>query len=769
MKARELTPLVGSRFDPTYLPITTEEQKASGLRVVCLQFRKHSSIGLSSPSSSSATAAAATGLSSSYHPPKGHDGVLTQHERGGKGGSGDKEHMITSEKEPDVDPITLVLEDMKERSDEWGGIRSNNILWKCPSRLRREPLYLSRARARIAKLRSLGFSEPQIARGAGGGLTSSSIVSNTTIRRLNDVAYSTYRDSQGHSSRTGGGGRISPNLQRNVYKERYHGRGQRQYRSADSDLYSIFASQIFSSPGSGKYFQENVEEKEREKREKELVKERAKQEKKEKGKGKEKEKDVVIGGRRKDEKDWNLGSFNVGFWNWKKKKREKKERERLRMQWDRQQEVDFSLSNNNSTAASSIPTSSGVPSSSLSHLHSHIQGQRLFASSATSVGTGISANTVIGSSNPTASSMTITGGGSRGVGVHPIEDDDDDEHTESTQYRISEPAGAISTEEEEEEEEEADDGDVDVGVDDLEENVVESYPDTIPEHRPIVEDEEDGSELIKTSALNPSQENDGDPNFVFQIKINKHVETKLSYGTEKHTPNTVMFGGRSIIPSSLKTSLPVQFPPSPTMTKQISTDIINVERPDSGMNTGNRQASKSRDQIMTKRQNQRLIGQLHSSGEGEGPDHESEEESSSPVFAPPPHSRRRTKSLVPFPTNPTSNSSRGSYDSIGGAATESYDFDDDLESEDEFLKHTKRAGYRYGSYDTKRDEDRKRTVEQMEEGRERRTKGLKGMETKERMEKERMEKEREREIKKKEEEGEWVCLDIGNDYGRWFL
>ena len=102
-----------------------------------------------------------------------------------------------------------------------------------------------------------------------------------------------------------------------------------------------------------------------------------------------------------------------------------------------------------------------------------------------------------------------------------------------------------------------------------------------------------------------------------------------------------------------------------------------------------------------------------------------------------------------------SSSSRVSCDSIdvGGAATEDYDFDDDLESEDEFMGHTRRARYWYGSYDTKKDEDK-----------ERRIKNLREMEAKE---KEKTEKERE--TRKKEEEGEWVCLDIGNDYGRWSL
>lgn len=781
VKARESTPLVGSRFDPSYLPITPEEQKASGLRVVCLQFHKHSSIGLSPPSSSSAAAAAGPSPSSHGYEPKDHDGGAAQHERGGERESGvHEEQTIFTEKEPDVDPVALVLEDMKHRADEWGGIRSNNILWKCSSRLRSEPLYLSRARARLAKLRSLGFSEQQIARSNAGGLLNSSIIPDVTIRKLNDARYPARGDTLGHSSKIDSGGRRSPNYKLNVHKERYYEREQRQRRPTDSGLPSLLTSQIFTSPASAGPFQELIEareRREREKREKELLKKRAKQEEKEKGKGKGKEKGVAVGGRRKDDRDWNLGSLNVGFWNWKKK-RAKKEKERLRTQWDRQ-DTGLAFSNNNSSVVSSTPTSSGIPSSTVLHLHKNIHGQKLFASSATSVGTGNSANTVTGFSNPAASSATVISGRSHGIGIEmearPTEDHDDDGCIEFEQCHISEPDEEISTEEEEEEEEDDDEE----GLEN-DENAVESCPDATPEPRLLVktEDEEDKSELIAyashhstTSTQDPSHEDANNPgytvcshvyqesnmgkrapNLVLQVKIDKRVERKLSSRAEKYTPDTVISDDRSFVPSSSKASLLVRSPPSP---KRILIDT-NVQHADSGVSTESKEASKSQDQITTKRQNQRLIGQLHSSGEEEDPDRESDEEgSSSPVFAPPPRRRRRPLQAMSPATNTVSSSSRVSCDSIdvGGAATEDYDFDDDLESEDEFMGHTRRARYWYGSYDTKKDEDK-----------ERRIKNLREMEAKE---KEKTEKERE--TRKKEEEGEWVCLDIGNDYGRWSL
>ena len=792
VKARESTPLVGSRFDPSYLPITPEEQKASGLRVVCLQFHKHSSIGLSPHSSSSAAAAAGPSLLSHGYEPKDHDGGAAQHERGGERESGvHEEQTIFTENEPDVNPVALVLEDMKHRADEWGGIRSNNILWKCSSRLRSEPLYLIRARARIAKLRSLSFSGQQIAPSNAGGLLNSSIIPDATIRKLNDARYPIYGDILGHSSKTESGGRRSPNYKLNVHKERYYEREQRQHRLTDSGLPSLLTSQIFTSPASAEHFQELIEarkRREREKREKELLKKRAKQEKKEKGKGKGKEKGVIAGGRRKDDRDWNLGSLNVGFWNWKKKKRAKKEKERLRTQWDRQVEAGLAFSNNNSSVVSSIPASSGIPSSTVSHLHRNIHGQNLFASSATSVGTGNSANTVTGFSNPAASSTTVIGGGSHGIGVeleaHSIQDHDDDGHNESEQYHMSEPGGEIFTEEEEDEEEEDEDVDEEEDGDGLEnnENVVESYPDATTEPRRLVETEveEDRSELIgyashhtTTSTQDPSHEDanypgytvcshvyqgsnmeNRAPNLVLQVKIDKHVQRNMSGRMERYTAD---FNDRSIIPSSSKVSLPVRSPSSP---KRILIDT-NVQRADSDMSTESKKTSKSQDQITTKRQNQRLIGQLHSSGEEEDPERESDgEESSSPVFASPPTRRRRPLHTKSPATNTVSSSSRVSCDSIdGGAATEDYDFDDDLESEDEFMGHTRRAGYWYGSYETKKDEDKKK-VQQLEEE-ERRIKILREMEAKEKSE-----MEKERETRKKEEEGEWVCLDIGNDYGR---
>ena len=800
MKARESTPLVGSRFDPSYLPITPEEQKASGLRVVCLQFHKHSSIGLSPLSSSSAAAAAEPSPSSHGYEPKDQDGGAAQHERGGERESGvhEKQQTIFTEKEPDVDSVTLVLEDMKHRADEWGGIRSNNILWKCPSRLRREPLYLNRARARIAKLQSLGFSEQQIARSNAGGLLNSSIIPDATIRKLNDARYPVCGDILGHREKIESGGRRSPNYKLNVHKERYYEREQRQHRPTDSGLPSLLTSQIFTSPVSTEHFQELIEAREkrgREKGEKELLKKRAKQEKKEKGKGKGKEKGVVAGGRRKDDRDWNLGPLNVGFWNWKKKKRAKKEKERLRTQWDRQ-DTGLTFSNNNSSAVSSIPTSSVIPSSSVLQVHRNIHGQKLFASSATSVGTGNSTNTVTGFSNPAASSATvISGGGSHGIGVemeaHPTEDYDDDGYIEFEQYHISEPSEEISTEEEEEEEEEDEDVDDDEGLEN-DENVVESCPDATPEPRPLVEteDEKDKSELIgyashhsTMSTQDPSHEDANNPGYVvcshvyqestmrkrapslvLQVKIDKRVERKLSDRAEKYTPDTVISDDRSFVPSSSKASLPVRSPPSP---KRILIDT-DVQRADSGMNTESKETSKSQDQIMTKRQNQRLIGQLHSSGEEEDPERESDEEgSSSPVFAPPPRRRRRPLQAMSPATNTMSISSRVSCDSVdvGGAATEDCDFDDDLDSEDEFMGHARRARYWYGSYETKKHEDQKK-VEQLEE-KERKIKNLREMEAKERNEKAKMGKEQE--TKTKEEEGEWVCLDIGNDYGRWSL
>jgi len=99
---------------------------------------------------------------------------------------------------------------------------------------------------------------------------------------------------------------------------------------------------------------------------------------------------------------------------------------------------------------------------------------------------------------------------------------------------------------------------------------------------------------------------------------------------------------------------------------------------------------------------------------------------------------------------------------VGGAATEDYDFDDDFDSEDEFMGHARRTRYWYGSYETKKHEDQKK-VEQLEE-KEGKIKNLREMEAKE---KAKMGKEQA--TKTKEEEGEWVCLDIGNDYGRWSL
>jgi len=254
------------------------------------------------------------------------------------------------------------------------------------------------------------------------------------------------------------------------------------------------------------------------------------------------------------------------------------------------------------------------------------------------------------------------------------------------------------------------------------------------------------------------------PNLVLQVKIDKRVERKLIDRAEKYTSDTVISDDRSIVPSSSKASLPVQSPPSP---KRILIDT-NVQRADSGMNTESKETSKSQDQIMTKRQNQRLIGQLHSSGEEEDPERESDEEgSSSPVFAPPPRRRRRPLQAMSPATNTVSSSSRVSCDSVdvGGAASEDYDFDDDLDSEDEFMGHARRARYWYGSYETKKHEDKKK-VEQLEE-KERKIKNLREMEAKERNEKAKMGKEQE--TRTKEEEGEWVCLDIGNDYGRWSL
>lgn len=781
MKARELTPLVGSRFDPTYLPVTIDEQKASGLRVVCLQFRKYSS--------------SASGRSgSSYHRDDG---------------TGDRGQRNVDNR--DVDPITFALEDMKERASEWGGIRSDNILWKCPEnneKLRREPPYLVRvranARARMGKLRS-AVTPAAGSRRNNGGLDGRSVRSSgarsSTIRGVGDSASSigtaTYYDYLGYHA-TSNSSKRSLQSHSSSSKQRYYDREQRRHNrrirghvggglGGDVDLHGILAAQIIGGgvPGTGKYYKDAIEEKERRerkerrKREKELEKERAKQEKKDKEKGKEKGKE-----KEKEEKDWNLGALNVGFWNWGKKKKAKKEREELRRQQEQQQQLATSGSN---TTGLSTP----IASSSTLQLNSQ---RRLISPSVTSLGT---TSTVTTATHPTASSTTVVGRGSRGIGAggsvdvlgggptpssDDDDDDDDDGQIEFAQYETStgnttedEDDEDIEEDEEEEEEDELEEDEDNEHAED--DNVVESYPGAVPERRRALgEEEEDESELIEyanqpstaTASTNPGGDDDGSsskadhgtnsvtpkvPSVVVQIAVDKRVETESSERTEpQHKPNTVIFG-RSIVPSPRATAPPTRFllPAASSSSPKISIDTSVKDASTSG---------EAGDRVVTKKRSQRLIGQLHSSDEEDSmEDHErnrddDEEELSSPVFAPPPHiARRRPLNQIRSSTpssNPTGSvSSHQSNTSLDGSRDgheeggEDYDFDDDLYFEDEYFG-PRRATYRYGTYDVKRDEDRKRRVGQLEEEREKRIKELKMLEEKER-ERERLERERERE------------------------
>ncbi|KAJ3560871.1 hypothetical protein NP233_g10551 [Leucocoprinus birnbaumii] len=263
-KARELTPLVGSRFDPTYLPVTIDEQKASGLRVVCLQFRKSAS---TTSNSSSHAGSHSRPSGSSYL--RGDD-VRDREREGGE-----------------IDPITLALEDMKERASEWGGIRSDNLLWKCPENnntLRREPPYLRDPRSRYSKYSKAKASQSAKLRSGSRYLGSSSVMGSSTadarsfrssdarsstIRGLGDSAsilssstttgapsstyydYLGYRPSSSSSSKrpkSSSSSHSRTNKQR-IYDREERLRGQRLLNqhvgAGDVDIHGILAAQIF--------------------------------------------------------------------------------------------------------------------------------------------------------------------------------------------------------------------------------------------------------------------------------------------------------------------------------------------------------------------------------------------------------------------------------------------------------------------------------------------------------------------------------------------
>lgn len=188
---------------------------------------------------------------------------------------------------------------------------------------------------------------------------------------------------------------------------------------------------------------------------------------------------------------------------------------------------------------------------------------------------------------------------------------------------------------------------------------------------------------------------------------------------------------------------------------------------------------QSRKHILSGRQQptHRLVGQLHTSDDernemGYGRQGDDDSDLSSPIFAPPPSVRKLP--IRPKHSDHTgsvsSRKSSTSFDaSLEGSTTGDDETDEDLTFDNEFPDF-KRSGYRYGLYNNRKEGEKMRYRREMEEQREREAKIREQRILEERevlLEKERVERDRERkEKRKKEEEGEWVCLDLGNDFGK---
>lgn len=836
VKARELTPLVGSRFDPTYLPITIEEQKASGLRVVCLQFRKRSSTSIS------ATTPAAN--------------PSTNNNLYGEAKDDDKEADDEEERERQtaIDPITLALEDMKERAGEWGGVRSNGPLWRCPRRLRPEPVYLTRAKTRMRMRSSRDVSRRRGASGGGRGasgenqggknvdensIMTESTGGDSTIRGLGEPIYLEEGSYHPYKHRTSANGKLpthgaaggrgsipSRSRKDRIYKDDYDQRLPSKSLSHDTDLdiHGVLAAQIFGGgiPSKARSYKEAVEErerkekKERRKREKELEKERAKQEKelrereKEKGKGKEREKE-------EKDKDWGLGSLNVAFWNWGKKKRAKKEMEReSRTQIQREREIKAQFAAAAAAAAPTMPiytpsAASGSASTSTVQLSAagHEQGtvseygtdfRPHFASRSastntitTATGSGGGATSQGMSSTTVVSGACDMAGGSVGsAGASSGEDDDDDTQIEFASWDRgkSETSDVESTEDDEEldEEEPQDEEDSDDDHD-----IVEPYPDDVSDHhiKGYGADEEEEIEYADQPSASQIRDPNRDleiavdksknsggldvPNVIVQVEVDKRVEREMDMHNRSRS-RVVKLGGRIHIPSR-ETAPPVSgLPPADRSSPGLASGL---QMQGQGMVQG--QTQRAQQGMLTKKPSQRLIGQLHSSDDERGVENRENEdddaELSSPVFAPPHHSR----SFRSLRSSSTSGHGHGgstcSASSHGSSAPlqdegigEECENDDDFDLDDGLFVN-RRAGYRYGLYETRREDKKKRTECEREledqRGREAKIREQRELETK-RRDHERQEKEREREKKerrKRDDEGEWVCLDIGNDFG----
>ncbi|KAF9442764.1 hypothetical protein P691DRAFT_810135 [Macrolepiota fuliginosa MF-IS2] len=801
VKARELTPLVGSRFDPSYLPITTEEQRASGLRVVCLQFRKFHS-------STSNMATAALHARSQNDPDHTTLGERQKQEK-------EEEEAEEWERQTAIDPITLALEDIKERAGEWGGIRTNCPLWRCPRNLRCEPAYITRARIRMRMRSVRGTSRGHGIAGGGRSMSGKSFTTggrNSTIRGLAELGYDDSNPNARRTVRAGAGVPSSGHPRKDrIYNQDRDQRMLPKSRPQDKelDIHGLLAAQIFGGgiPSTAKTYKEAVEEKERKerkerrKREKELEKERAKQEKEmrereKRGRGKEKEKEDR-------DKDWGLGTLNVDFWNWGKKKKAKKEMEReRRMRLQREQEIEahFEAATAAATSTTSVSTLTAVSASastSTVQLSSAGHGQGTGTAygfepygpagsastntiTTTTTTTTESGNGVVHSGSSVTAigeeSRRTRGGSTKSVGASSEDDEDEDARAEfaSWGHGRSESSAIDSSDDDEDEDESDDDDDTDDDQD-----VVEPYPDAQPDNL-LAEDEDDDDEIeyADLPSQNPdrlTQQNTNTqtfgepaiPSVIVQVEVAKRVESETETDHRSRS-GTVVFTGHTVVPSK---------EPIPPVPRLPSAAELNQNR--GGMLQG--QGKTQGEQTVTKKPSQKLIGQLHSSDDEhpeEDQEHEDEDaELSSPVFAPPPSRRRRFKSFEPssgsghgHTESTRSGSSQGSFASVEDEYVEEEEEDFDLN--DDIFGH-RRVGYRYGSYETKRGEEKRRRAEYEKEIGEQREREAKIREQREleakqkqrdKEEKERLKEREKRERKKKEDEGEWVCLDIGNDF-----
>lgn len=715
MKARELTPLIGSRFDPTYLPITFDEQKASGLRVVCLQFRKQ-------------TTSSTTTTTTTKPPSSSRAGSNGNRRKSRLEVEEEREKLKEKERARDnvVEPSTLALEDMKERAGEWGGLRSNNPLWKCPSRLRREPAYIYRFKSRMRTRYSR--STP----------STSNTTTATSESRI-PGAESKSRASSG-SKRTNqdflsvGGGR-SHHQQHQHHRHQHHRHQSSRKVPGDYRMIqerdAMIAAHIL-----GAISPEERQRKARLKKEKQKEKERLKHEKE--------LREASFGGKEK-EKDWKLGSLNVDIWNWGKKKKKARQEKQMRL---RMEEHERQIEEHFAAASASAYKVARTPNESSTTIEASMSGT---IPSVTAIGSLSGTRSAGPSSDEDGAEFPNWGRGrSETSNVETTEEDEDDEDE-----------GSEDDEEEKEVKDVEGDEEGDVGV-------PEPYSDAIPPGSLLVRDDDEEEEIEYADSPEPSISNpdttspdEGGESIVtpgphsvasvvVQVEVDKRVETETETedGNRRRSRTvTASFGGK--VHSRLSSAVSVT-------EEQTRKPVLSEGQ----------QASH------------RLVGQLHTSDDerkniGDGQEGDDDSDLSSPIFAAPPSLRQlpvgsqhdaRTAGSV------SSHRSSTSFDaSQEGSTTGDDDTDDDLTFDNEYPDF-KRSGYRYGLFNNRKEGEKTRYRREMEEQKAREAKIREQRKLEERevlLEKERVERDRERkERKKKEEEGEWVCLDLENDFGK---